>query len=75
MMAVCDFLLKTRYTSSSSRHPAEQDEIFLELGKLLLAGLQIAHHFNKGLVLLVYDPELLVEGMFYCILLHKGMIV
>ena len=37
-----------------------EDETFLELVELSLGGLQMLHHYHKGLVLLVQDPELLM---------------
>ena len=57
-------------TSSSTEH-----EIFPELVQLSLGWLQVAHHVHEGLVLLVYDAKLLIQGVLYRVFLAEGFIV
>ena len=52
-----------------------EHEIFLELVELSLGWLQVAHHFHEGLILLVYDAELLMQGVLHRVFLAEGLIV
>ena len=57
-------------TSSRTEH-----KILLELVELSLGRLLVAHHFHEGLVLLVYNAELLIQQVLDRILLAEGLIV
>ena len=47
----------------------------LEVVEPWLGGLQVVHHFHKGLVVLVEDAELLVQQVLDGVLLVKGLVV
>ena len=59
-------------TEGSSR---TEHKIFLELVQLPLAWLDVADHLNEGLVVLVNDSKLLLQGVLHRVLLSEGVVV